>query len=339
MFLVGTDIDIHHFQSKAPTAVWVSHTGIILPYFIGVVLSLYMYESMAPPAVPFTAFALFLGVALSITAFPVLARIVEERLLTQSPLGMMALGCAAIDDVTAWTILAVVLAVVKADGLGGSITTLILVLVYSLVMVFVLKPAFRWLVAAKESRIRPMRNEVQYNSWAAMILAFALLSGLTTEVIGIHSFFGAFLAGAIIPAGPLRSFCKARFESVASGLLLPLFFAFTGLRTQITLLNDPRSWVVAIVVILCAVAGKLGGAMLAARWSGMNWRDAFSLGALMNTRGLMQLIVLNIGYDLGIVSSQMFAILVLMAITTTFMTAPLLSLAEKKGYKSKFAVS
>jgi Kef-type K+ transport system membrane component KefB len=189
-------------------------------------------------------------------------------------------------------------------------------------MIFLLKPLLRALIPTEQS------SRHQYNSWAAIILAFALASGLTTEVIGVHALFGAFLAGTIIPPGALRSFCKERFEGVAAGLLLPLFFVFTGLRTQINLLNSASMWTIAAAVIGAAVLGKLGGSMLAARWSGMDWRDSFALGALMNTRGLMELIVLNIGYDLGILSSEIFAILVLMAIVTTLMTAPLLSLVK-----------
>ena len=260
---------------------------------------------------------------MSITAFPVLARIVEERGLTQSSLGIMSLGCAAIDDVTAWCILAVVLAIVKSDGFGGSIVTIFLILIYAGVMILLLKPFLRRLAPVDHA------SRHQYNSWAALILAFALAAGLATEIIGVHALFGAFLAGVIIPPGSLRSFCKERFESVASGLLVPLFFVFTGLRTQINLLNSGSALLIFVAVITAAVAGKLGGSMLAARWSGMKWRDSFALGALMNTRGLMELIVLNIGYDLGILSSQIFAILVLMAITTTLMTAPLLWLARR----------
>jgi Kef-type K+ transport system membrane component KefB len=322
MFLVGTDVDIEHLYQKAHTAVLVSHAGIIIPFFFGTTLSLWIYRSMAPPQATFTAFALFMGVAMSITAFPVLARIVEERGLTHSSLGVMSLGCAAVDDVTAWCILAAVLAIVKADGFGSSMLTMLLVLFYASIMILLLKPFLRKLVPAGQT------SHHQYNSWAALILAFALAASLGTEIIGVHSLFGAFLAGAIIPPGKLRSFCKERFESIASGLLVPLFFVFTGLRTQINLLNSATAWLIAGAVIIAAVVGKLGGSMLAARWSGLGWRDSFALGALMNTRGLMELIVLNIGYDLGILSSQIFAILVLMAITTTLMTAPLLSMAR-----------
>src|SRR5215475_2649646 len=321
MFLVGTDVDSQHLSRKAHTAVLVSHASIIIPFFLGTSLSLLIYPSMASQAVPFTAFGLFIGVAMSITAFPVLACIVEERGLTNSALGVISLGCAAVDDVTAWCILAAVLAIVKANGFGSSILTMLLVLVYASAMIFLLKPFLRRLVPIDQTTRQP------YNAWAALILAFALASSLVTEIIGVHALFGAFLAGVTIPPGSLRSFCRERFESIASGLLLPLFFVFTGLRTEINLLNSAAAWAIAGAVILAAVTGKLGGSMLVARWSGMKWRDSFALGALMNTRGLMELIVLNIGYDLGILSSQIFAILVLMAITTTLMTVLLLVLA------------
>jgi Kef-type K+ transport system membrane component KefB len=320
MFLVGMEVDVQHFYQKAHTAVLVSHASIIVPFFLGTTLCLWIYPSMAPPGVSFTAFALFIGVAMSITAFPVLARIVEERRLTKSSLGSMSLGCAAVDDVTAWCILAVVLAIVKSNGFAGSIRTMLFAVTYASVMILLLKPLLQTLNPAGE------RSVYQYNSWAALILAFALGAALVTEVIGVHALFGAFLAGVIMPSGGVRSFCKERFEGIASGLLLPLFFAFTGLRTQINMLNSGWAWTVCALVIVSAVSGKLGASMMAARWSGMKWRESFALGALMNTRGLMELIVLNIGYDLGILSSQIFAILVLMAIATTLMTAPLLDL-------------
>jgi Kef-type K+ transport system membrane component KefB len=322
MFLVGTEVELQRLLQKAHTAVLVSHASILIPFFLGTSLSLFIYASMAPAGVTFMAFALFIGVAMSITAFPVLARIIEERGLTRTSLGNMSIGCAAVDDVTAWCVLAAVLAVVRADGMASAVITLLFVLIFASVMLFLVKPILRRIVPAEQS------SRSQYNSWAALILAFALACGLTTEVIGVHALFGAFLAGTIIPPGSLRTFCKERFEGVAAGLLLPLFFVFTGLRTQINLLTSVSLWTIAAAVIAAAVLGKLGGSMLAARWSGMNWRDSFALGALMNTRGLMELIVLNIGYDLGILSSEIFAILVLMAVATTLMTAPLLSLVK-----------
>jgi Kef-type K+ transport system membrane component KefB len=328
MFLVGTDIDIQHLLKQGHTALLVSHASIIVPFLLGTTVSLFIYPAMAPPLVPFVAFALFMGVAMSITAFPVLARIIEERGLTRSNLGVVALGCAAVDDVSAWCILAAVVGVVKAQALGQAALTILFLLVFVAAMVLVLRPILRNLLLYAGRRQRSF-NSPQYAAWGAQILVFALAAGLATEIIGVHALFGAFLAGAILPSTDFRSFCKERLESVSSGLLLPLFFAFTGLRTQINLLNNSTAWFICIAVIVAAIAGKLGASTLAARLSGMKWNDSFALGALMNTRGLMELIVLNIGYDLGILSSQIFAILVLMALTTTLMTAPLLSLVRR----------
>lgn len=327
MFLVGTEIELWKFRTRAHTAVLVSHASIVVPFLLGTALSFFIYRKLAPPDVPFRAFALFMGVAMSITAFPVLARIIEERGLLKSELGLMALGCAAVDDVTAWCMLAVVLTLVKAGGLTGALLTMVLLVAFMAIMLFGVKPLLRRL-AFGSTPVEEVREEPsRYHSWSAAILAFALLAALITEVIGVHALFGAFLAGVIIPPGAVRAFCRERFESITSGLLLPLFFAFTGLRTQIGLLNDAAAWLTFGAVMAVAVAGKLGGSMLAARWSGLPWRDSFALGALMNTRGLMELIVLNIAYDLGILSPAIFAMLVLMAIATTVMTAPLLTLS------------
>jgi Kef-type K+ transport system membrane component KefB len=321
MFLVGTDVHLGDLWKKAHTAIWVSHASIVVPFFLGTVASLYLYSSFAPAGIAFKPFALFMGVAMSITAFPVLARIVQERNMTQSAIGIMSLGCAAVDDATAWCILAVVLALVKSESPWAAIFMITLLVAFVVVMLFLLRPALRRVIPPAITSDK---------SWAAGILSFAGIAALATEVIGVHALFGAFIAGTIVPAGPLRAYCKEKFESVASSLLLPLFFVFTGLRTQMGLLKDSQSWIACVVVIGAAVLGKLGASALAARWSGMNLRDSFALGALMNTRGLMELIVLNIGYDLGILSSRIFAILILMALTTTFMTSPLLSMVYGK---------
>jgi K+:H+ antiporter len=317
MFLIGTEVHLGELWKKAHTAIWVSHASIVIPFFLGTVISLYLYSSFAPAGIAFKPFALFMGVAMSITAFPVLARIVQERNMTQSAIGIMSLGCAAVDDATAWCILAVVLALVKSESLWATTIMMALLVSFVVVMLFLLRPVLSRVITPSGTKDK---------FWAGGILSFAGIAALTTEMIGVHALFGAFIAGTIIPAGSPRTYCKEKFESIASNLLLPLFFAFTGLRTHFGLLKGSQSWVACIAVIGAAVAGKLGGSSLAARASGMNVRDSFALGALMNTRGLMELIVLNIGYDLGILSSGIFAILVLMALTTTTMTSPLLSM-------------
>lgn len=323
MFAVGTEVNIQHLRQKAHAAVMVSHASIVVPFFLGATLALIIFRSVAPAHISFTAFALFMSVAMSITAFPVLARIIEERGLTHSYLGNTAIACAAVDDVTAWCLLAVVIAIVKASGVGSAILTISLSLLFIGLMLFALKrPADRLISAYLET-------ESQRRGLIAIILIFCLSSALITEVIGIHALFGAFLAGVIMPStAGLRKFLFERIEIFSSSFLLPLFFAFTGLRTQIGLLNTWSDWLICAGVIAVAIAGKFGGSALAARWTGMNWRDSLSIGALMNARGLMELIVLNIGYDLGILSPRIFSMMVIMALITTFMTGPLLSLIE-----------
>jgi Kef-type K+ transport system membrane component KefB len=322
MFVVGMDLNVKHLRQKAHAAVLVSHASIVVPFFLGVTSALLIYPSMAPPHISFAPFALFVGVAMSITAFPVLARIVEERGLSRTHLGNTAIACAAVDDVTAWCILAAVAAVVTAGGVAGALPTILLTLVFIGAMLFLVKPWAERLTGGKSESDACGKGAVV---WA---LAFMFASALFTEVIGIHALFGAFLAGVVMPSGGrLRGLLRERLETFSSVFLLPLFFAFTGLRTQVGLLDDWQGWLVCAGVIAVAVAGKLGGSTLAARWTGMSWQESFSVGALMNTRGLIELIVLNLGYDMGILPPRIFAIMVLMALATTFMTGPLLSLA------------
>jgi len=326
MFVVGIELDVQHLREKAHAAVMVSHASIVVPFFLGCASALLLYRSLAPAGIPFSAFALFIGVAMSITAFPVLARILEERRMTRSHLGSTAIACAAVDDVTAWCMLAVVIAIVKADGLGGSLLTIGLTLSFIAVMLFGIKP-----LASRIARVRP-EGQAASVGLLAILFSFVFAAALFTEMIGIHALFGAFLAGVCMPPDSgLRQFLRERVETFSSVLLLPLFFAFTGLRTQLGLLADWQSWLICGGIVLVAIAGKLLGSMGAARWTGMSWGDSFSLGVLMNTRGLVELIVLNLGYDLGILSPRIFTMLVLMALITTFMTGPLLQLRSLLG--------
>jgi len=323
MFVVGIELHLDHLRDKADAAVMVSHASIVVPFFLGTGLALFLYRPLAPAGTPFSAFALFIGVSMSITAFPVLARILEERKLSRTHLGTTAIACAAVDDVTAWCLLAVVVAIVKAGGLGGALWTIGLSLVFILGMLFLVRPRLAWIA---QRRAHPWSGS---SGLLAALFALVFASALATEVIGIHALFGAFLAGVCMPPDrELRQFLRERLGTFSSAFLLPLFFAFTGLRTQIGLLNDWQGWLMCFGIIAVAIAGKLGGSMIAARWTGMSWADSFSLGALMNTRGLVELIVLNIGFDLGILSPRIFAMLVLMALVTTFMTGPLVGLVD-----------
>jgi Kef-type K+ transport system membrane component KefB len=321
MFVVGMELNLQSLRRRAHTAILISHAGILVPFLLGAAFALFIYRSLAPPHVSFAAFSLFMGIAMSITAFPVLARIIKDRGLADSALGNTAMACAAVDDVTAWCILAVVVAVARAQGWGQAVLTIFLALSFTGVMLLVIKPNVQRVVNARG------QGESQNRALMAGVLAFALTSAFVTEAIGIHALFGAFLAGVVVPPQEsLRAFLRQRLETFSLVVLLPLFFAFTGLRTQVGQLADWHSWLLCAGIVAVAIAGKLGGSTLAARWTGLSWHDSASIGALMNTRGLMELIALTIGYDLGILSSQVFTMLVLMALGTTLMTGPLLSL-------------
>ncbi len=323
MFTVGMDLDIGHLKHRAHTAVVAGHASILVPYFLGVLAALFLFQRLAANGTPFMPFALFMGISMSITAFPVLARILEERGLSRTALGTTALTSAAIGDVTAWSILALVVAIAKSSGLAGAIPTIGLALVFTAVMLLGVRPRLPgWIGPSALAADPPGKGLL------AAVLAFLLASALSTEIIGIHALFGSFLAGVVMPPeGDFRHRLKLRIESFSSVFLLPLFFAVTGLRTQISLLNDMEGWLICLGIILLATLGKLGSTLVTARLTGMGWRDAFALGALMNTRGLMELIALNIGYDLGILSARTFTMLVVMALATTFLTGPLLTLA------------
>ncbi len=321
LFVVGIELDVQHLKQRPDAALLISHASIVVPFFLGTAGALLLFPTLAPGGTSFVAFALFLGVAMSITAFPVLARIIEERGLAGTQLGTTAIACAAVGDVTAWCLLPVVVAIAKVQELSGALFTIGLTLLFIAAMLFLVRP---WV--ARFVAWRPVKSG-HSAAVLAGVLSFAFAAALVTEVIGIHALFGAFLAGvAMPPDSALRQFLRERLETFSSVLLLPLFFAFTGLRTQIGLLDDVWSWLVCGGVVALAIAGKLGGSMAAARWTGMSWGDSFALGALMNTRGLVELIVLSLGYDLGILSPRIFAMLVLMALITTFMTGPLLHL-------------
>jgi len=324
MFVVGMELDVKHVREKRSAAVMISHASIIVPFLLGAALSLFLYKELAPAGTSFNAFALFIGVAMSITAFPVLARILEDRGISQTYLGSITLTCAAVDDVTAWCILALVIALVKSTGVGISAITIVLTLIFAAVMLFLVRPQLARLIKGPDSQL--------HTRLIPIILAFVMACALLTETIGIHALFGAFVAGIVMPPSTeFRLVLKDKLGGFGSYALLPLFFAFTGLRTQIGLLNGWDDWLMCAVIILVAIAGKLGGSMLMSRWTGMDWPLSFSIGVLMNTRGLVELVVLNIGYDLGILSGRIFTMMVLMALVTTFMTGPLLSLVRTRN--------
>ena len=319
MFVVGMELDLKILKNKAHDAVVISHASIIFPFALGLGLAYYIYNSFAPEGVEFLSFGLFLGIAMSITAFPVLARIVQERGLHKTKIGTVAITCAAADDITAWCILAAVIAIVKAGSLASSLYVILLAIGYVIIMLKVVRPFLKKvgeIHASKENLSKPV---------VAMFFLTLLLSAYASEVIGIHALFGAFLAGVIMPDNmKFRNLFIEKVEDVALVLLLPLFFVFTGLRTEIGLLNDPHLWKICALIILVAVVGKFLGSALAAKFVGQSWKDSLTIGALMNTRGLMELVVLNIGFDLGVLTKEVFTMMVIMALVTTFMTGPAL---------------
>jgi Kef-type K+ transport system membrane component KefB len=322
MFVVGLELDHEHLRRIARAAVVISNVGIIVPFLLGVGSSILLHPNYAAPGSAFITFALFMGTAMSITAFPVLVRILKDRGMMKTPLGSLAIACAAVGDATAWAMLAIVVAIARATGLAPAVYNLGLILVFVSVMLFVVRPRLeRWLGAGGPDA-EPGPGVM------ATALIFMTISALATELLGIHALFGAFLAGVVMPQHRgFRESLTLQLENFSSVFLLPLFFAFNGLRTHLGLLNDLSSWLVCAGIIGVAVIGKLGGSMLAGRFTGMAWNESFALGALMNTRGLVELIALNIGYDLGILPPQIFAMMVLMAIGTTLMAGPLLILA------------
>ena len=317
MFTVGLSLQGDQLKHRARSAVAISHASIVVPFLLGALLALHLYPQLSSREVPFTSFALFMGVAMSITAFPVLARILTDRGMMQTELGILAVSCAATDDVTAWCLLAFVVAVAKSRPDQGVIVAAATV-AYIGTMLLLIRPILRRVIARWELQQLP-------RSAVAFVFIALLLSALATEAIGIHAIFGAFLLGAVIPAGSTVARSLSRqLESVVTVLLLPSFFAFTGMRTRIDLLSSLDQWLICGLIILVATVGKFGGTMVAARLTGLDWRNTMALGTLMNTRGLMELIVLNIGLDLQVISPVLFAMMVIMALTTTTITAPVL---------------
>ena len=327
MFVVGLRLDLGALHGRARTAVAVSHASIVLPLALGAGLAPLLHPAFAPPGVALPPFALFLGAAMSVTAFPVLARILEERGLAGTRLGTIAIAAAAVDDATAWCILAAVVAVAggPTTGAAAALRAILLAAGWALLLVLVARPLLARLAAARRAGDRPASATV-----VSLAVVAALVSALVTEWIGVHALFGAFLAGVAVPrVGARHGLATAiadRIEAVVGAVLLPVFFAFTGLRASVGLLDGAEAWTAAGLVLLAAVVGKVGGSAGAARLLRMGWRDALAVGALMNTRGLMELVIASVGLEIGVISPALFTMLVLMALATTAMTSPLLAL-------------
>jgi Kef-type K+ transport system membrane component KefB len=324
MFLVGLEVQLGFLRKSAWSVVLVSQASVVGPFLCGVLLALRMYSSMGAGAAKLP-FLLFIGAAMGITAFPVLARILADRQMMQTRVGTLALWCAAVDDVSAWFLLAIIVVVTRpAAGHASLLGRFLELALYVLLMVCAVRPLLRWLLPADQS---PGAQRF------ALILLFLLASVWTTEALQVHALFGAFMAGVAMPRGEaFASGLRGRIESLTLVLLLPLFFAYNGLRTNISLVHGARMWELCGVIVLVAIASKLLVSSLGARLSGMTWRESLAVGVLVNTRGLVELVILNVGLDLQVLSPTLFSMMVIMALATTFMTAPLLDWFYPRGY-------
>lgn len=323
MFVVGMELDLKILRTKVKEAFIISHTSIIVSYALGLGLAFFLYHEFAPQGVHFMSFGLFLGVAMSIAAFPVLARIVQERGLNKTKLGSLVITCAAIDDITAWCLLAGVIAIVKAGSVASSLYIIAMAIVYIGIMLGMVRPFLKHIGELYDSAEKITKPVV------AIFFLTLLISSYLTEIIGIHALVGAFVAGVIMPENmKFRHIFIEKVEDVSLVIMLPLFFVVTGLNTKIGLLNNVYLWKMTGIIVLVAVGAKFLSSTLTAKYVGQNWRDSLTLGALMNTRGLMELVVLNIGLELGVLSPKIFAMMVIMALSTTFMTGPALNLID-----------
>jgi Kef-type K+ transport system membrane component KefB len=319
MFLIGLELDPAMLRGRTRASVTISHASIVVPFGFGAILAFFLRDRLSQPGVPFLSFALFLGAAMSITAFPVLARILTEQRLLKTKIGALTITCAAVDDVTAWCILAFVVAATRSSGIGSAVATTLWAAGYIVVMLVFVRP----LLARVAARI-PRRESLTQNVVAGILLVL-FASSMVSEIIGIHALFGAFLFGAILPKdGGFTRALSDKLEELVLVLLLPLFFAYSGVRTQIGLLSSVGAWAICALIIAVACLGKFGASTVVARLTGLSWRESSALGVLMNTRGLMELIVLNVGMDLGVITPTVFTMLVIMALVTTFATTPIL---------------
>lgn len=321
MFLVGLEFNTQLLRHHIKSAGLLSAAGIITPFLLGAGASFFMYKQgifFQAKVVPWSA-ALYMGASMTITAFPMLARIIYERGLAKTRFGTLALGAASVDDGVAWCLLAIVLASVKNSiniailAIGGGIC-------YVIFAVFVGKSALKVFTQITK------RDAGVSKQTLTLLLIILMFCAWFTDVTGIYAIFGAFVLGAVMPRGEFAQQIRQYTEYLTTTFLLPIFFVFSGLNTQIGLVNTPVLWLITLLILAIAVAGKGIACMLAAKLSGENWRESATIGALMNARGLMELIILNIGLEQGIITPTLFTIMVIMAIVTTLMASPLIDL-------------
>ena len=320
MFTIGMELDLSVVRKRIQDTVFISHASTIVPFFIGMLMAYYIYEDFSFKETPFLSFALFIGISLSITAFPVLARIIQERSMTRTHLGSLSLAIAANCDITAWCMLAAVVAYAQAGTLHSAIYNVLFSMVFIVIMVLLVRPILRVIGDLYHN------TEVVSKPLVAVMFLILLLSSYITEILGLHVLFGAFFAGMVMPENfRFRKIMNEKIEDVSLTLFLPLFFVCTGLQTHIGLIQGKEMWLLCGAFILAAIIGKFGGTFVAARFSKESLKDSLYMGAFMNTRGLMELVVLTIGLEMKILPPVIFVMLVLMTLVTTFMTTPLIS--------------
>lgn len=322
MFTIGMELNISDIRKQARNALIISQSGIFIPFVLGIVLCITTYTRYSSQ-VAFLPLALFMGISMSITAFPVLARIIQERSMSRTPLGKLALNTAAAGDIIAWLLLAGIMAITQSGSFNSAIFNFLFLLLYLLVAFGILRPLFSII-----GRIYN-KQELISKSIIGLIFILLLVSAYVTEILSMHALFGSFILGLIMPEDvKFRHILTEKVEDVSLNVFLPLFFASSGLRTELGLINTPELWILLMIFIAVAIIGKIGGTYLSARICGLQVKESLYLGAYMNTRGLMELVVLKIGLDLGVLPPVFFAILVLMTLVTTLMTAPLIHLID-----------
>lgn len=321
MFVVGLEFRMDIVQKKLHSAVAVSLAGMITPFVLGVGLAWYFFHhtSLFPQKTSLMEAMIFLGASMCITAFPMLARIIHFKKLAGTTMGTVALGAGAIDDAAAWCLLAVVLASFD-DNVSHAVVNIAGGVGYVCLALSVIRP-----LLARWARGIEARGNLSDREFVTCLVLMAL-GAWFTDLIGLHAVFGAFIMGIVMPRGLVAQALMDRIQPLTVALLLPLFFTFSGLNTQIGLLDSAYLWLMALLVLLAAIGGKGVACWLAARATGISNREALGIGTLMNARGLMELIIINIGLQRGIISPALFATLVIMAVVTTLMASPIFEL-------------
>ncbi|PPR90371.1 hypothetical protein GOBAR_AA30314 [Gossypium barbadense] len=330
LFLVGLELDIRAIRRTGTNSLIIAVAGISLPFILGIGASVVL-RSTVNKGVSNIVFLVFMGVALSITAFPVLARILAELKLLTTDVGRIAMSAAAVNDVVAWILLALAIALSGSDSSYlVSVWVLLCGTAFIVFSIFVLKPILS-VMARRSPEGEPVKE-----LYICITLSIVLAAGLITDIIGIHALFGAFVVGIIIPKdGPFAGVLIEKIEDLVSGLFLPLYFASSGLKTNVATIEGAQSWGLLVLVIFTACFGKIVGTVVLAMLFKVPFIEALALGVLMNTKGLVELIVLNIGKDRKVLNDQTFAILVLMALFTTFITTPIVMAVYKPARKGK----